>query len=141
MGKGFKQNACLYKPLPILTRPWEDLSLDFVVELPRKQPNFDSILVMVYRFSKMAHFIPFKKASYTSYVANLFPKEVVQLHRLPTSIVSHHDVKFVSYFWKTLWTKLGIQLKISSLFYPHGVDQIEVVNCNLSNLLRCLVKD
>ena len=68
-------------------------------------------------FLKRAHFIPCKKVLDASYVGALFFK-VVRLHGLPQSIVSDRDVKFMSYFWKTLWAKLGTQLKFSSSFHP-----------------------
>ncbi|KAE8655824.1 putative CCCH-type zinc finger family protein [Hibiscus syriacus] len=108
--KGVLTNAGLYTLLPVPEAPWFDVSMDFVLGLPRTQRASDFIFVV----------------------------EIVRLHDVPRSITSDRDTKFISHFWKSLWGKLGTQLNFNSAYHPQTDGQTDVVNQSLGNLLRCL---
>jgi hypothetical protein len=59
---------------------------------------------------------------------------------MPPTIVSDHDAKFLSHFWRTLWNKLGTKLLFSTTCHPQTDEQIEVVNRTLGTMLRAALK-
>jgi hypothetical protein len=66
--------------LPIPTWKWEDISMDFIVGLPRTAKGFDSIWVIIDRLTKIAHFLPVKvKYPIITYV-ELYIARILSLH-------------------------------------------------------------
>jgi protoheme ferro-lyase len=91
--------------------------MDFMVSLPPSK-GFDVIMVVVDRFSKMAHFIPTKENVMAQDTRRLFFTHVFKHHGLPKDIVSDRDPKFTSKFWQALWKHMGSELKMSTSFQP-----------------------
>lgn len=92
--------------------------MDFITILPRKLREHDSIMVLVERLSKVAHFITVNPTNSSSEVDNIFIKEIVRLYGVPMKIILYRDVKFTSKFWKALFVGLGIDLAFITTYHP-----------------------
>ncbi|MBW0576923.1 hypothetical protein O181_116638, partial [Austropuccinia psidii MF-1] len=114
----------ILKPLPILNGPLIFLSVDFITQLPLSN-SFDSILVIVDRFSKMVVFIPTISSITSLELANLFIKNIFSKHGLSSSIVSDRSPLFVSSFWTNLCQKLKISRDLSTAYHPETNGQTE----------------
>jgi len=84
------------QPLPIAAWKWDDLSMDFIVGLPKTAKGFDSIWVIVDRLTKTAHFLPLKTSYHTSTYAKIYFDRILSLHGVPKTIVSDRGTQFVS---------------------------------------------
>jgi hypothetical protein len=95
----------LLQPLPIPEQSWHTVSLDFIEGLP-KSKTFDTILVVIDKFSKYAHFIPLSHPYTALTVAQAYLNNIYKLHGLPQIIVSDRDRVFTSRDgsgWETPW--------------------------------------
>ncbi|WVZ60624.1 hypothetical protein U9M48_010617, partial [Paspalum notatum var. saurae] len=100
----------MLQPLNIPAWKWEDIHMDFVVGLPRTQKGYDSIWVIIDRFTKSAHFIPVKTCYTAATYAGLYFSRIVSLHGIPVTITSDRGSVFVSRFWEHLQTALETKL-------------------------------
>jgi len=101
--------------------------MDFITDLPTVRTK-NSILVVVDRFTKMAHFTPCSKSITEEETAQLILDGIVRLHGLPEEIVSDRGPQFASKFWHRLFELLGIDIRLSSAFHPETDGQIEWTN-------------
>ncbi|GJR62370.1 putative reverse transcriptase domain-containing protein [Tanacetum coccineum] len=135
------------KPSGLLQQPeipewkWEKITMDFVSGLPRTPSGYDSIWVIVDRLTKSAHFLPIKKTDSIEKLAQLYLKEIVCKHGVPTSIISDRDSLFTSRFWKSLQEAMGTQLDMSTAYHPETDGQSERTIQTLEDMLRACVID
>jgi hypothetical protein len=108
----------ILQPLKIPQWKWEEISMDFIVGLPTTQSGYDSIWVIIDRFSKVAHFIPVKTTYKGAKLVELYIVRIMCLHRVPKKIISYGGTQFTSRFWEKLHEAMETRLNFSSVYHP-----------------------
>jgi hypothetical protein len=123
------------EPLPIPYWKWEEIGMDFITGLPKTSQGYYSILVIVHRLTKSAHFFPIKTTYSVKQYVELYLARIVCLHGVHVKIVSDHCSIFFSHFWKSLHEAKGTKLFHSIAYQPQTDGQIERVNQILEDML------
>lgn len=129
----------LLQPLPIPIRPWSQVSLDLITQLPRSKAGNDAIVVFVDKLTKMVHYVPTTTTVTAPQLASLFIREVCRHHGIPDSLLSDRDPRFTAHFWRSLWDQLGSKLVMSTAYHPQTDGQTERANRTLEEMLRSYV--
>ncbi|MBW0589321.1 hypothetical protein O181_129036, partial [Austropuccinia psidii MF-1] len=108
--------------------------MDFITQLPLSK-DFDLILVVAYRFSKMGIFLPAYGTITSLDLPQIFINHVFSKHGLPASIFSDRGSLFISSFWTQLCQQLKISRDISNSFHLEADGQTERLNQILEQYL------
>ena len=114
--------------LQSLTLPevkWQEVSIDFITDLPAEKDAEDSIMMIVDRATKMVHLIPCWKTTTAGEAARLYWQQVVKLHGIPRAIHTDQGAQFVGRWWREIWTLLGTKLKYGTAYHPQSQGQVE----------------
>ena len=120
---------------------WQEVSIDFVTDLPAEGDAEDSIMTVVDRATKMVHLIPCKKTTTAGEAARLYWQHVVKLHGVPWAIHTNRGGQFVGRWWREIWALLGTKLKFGTAYHPQSQGQVERMNAIVSQTLHCLMCD
>ena len=114
--------------------------MGFITGLPVLE-GYPTILVVIDRLYKQAHFGALPRSYSAPRVANLFVQMVYRLHGIPRSIVSDRDAIFLSRYQCELFSLSGTILKRSTTYHPQTDGQFELINRVLQQYLRCFVAE
>ncbi|WVZ58102.1 hypothetical protein U9M48_008408 [Paspalum notatum var. saurae] len=130
----------LLQPLKVPEWKWEEITMDFIVGLPRTQKGYNSIWIVVDRLTKVAHFIPVNTTYSGAKLAELYISRIVCLHGVPKRIISDRGSQFTSRFWEQLHNSLDTNLRFSTAYHPHTDGQTERTNQILEDIYQASLK-
>nr|GEU59940.1 putative reverse transcriptase domain-containing protein [Tanacetum cinerariifolium] len=120
---------------------YENITMEFVTKLPKTTAVQDTIWVIVDHLTKSAHFLPIREDDTLEKLTRPHLKEVVSKHGVPVLIISDHDGKFTSHFWKSINKALGTRLDMSTAYHPETDGQSERTIQTLEDMSRACVLD
>ncbi|KAF8749921.1 hypothetical protein RHS01_09702 [Rhizoctonia solani] len=123
------------QPLELPTRPWQHVSYDMIVDLPKDRNN-NSILVIVDSFTKYGIFVKCSKKLKAPKLAELFLENVRKHHGMLEKTISNRGRVFNNKFLWALYKRLGIDPHFSSAYHPQSNGQTEQVNPSIKHFLR-----
>ncbi|QRW25691.1 Retrotransposable element Tf2 protein [Rhizoctonia solani] len=123
------------QPLELPSRPWQHVSYDMIVDLPKDRNN-DSILVIVDSFTKYRIFVKCSKKLKAPKLAELFLEHMWKRHGMPEKTISNRGRVFNNKFLRALYKRLGIDPHFSLAYHPQSNGQTEQVNPSIEHFLR-----
>jgi hypothetical protein len=130
--------------LPRPQGPWQELTLDFMSGVPSSRRNgreYDALLVITDRYTKMALYIPVTKTLTAADLADILVDKVFSRFGVPKGIISDRDPRFTGTFWSELCYHARIKRRLSTAFHPQTDGQTERQNQTIQEYLRAFCSE
>jgi hypothetical protein len=125
--------------LSISNRSWTNIIMNFVTELSKIKNDFNAILMIMNRLTKMHYYVSCvikEENTFVEKTIRLLIDHVWKLHELSSTIISDRESQFIFFVWKTVCETLKINVKLSTTFHSKTDDQSEITNQEMKRYLR-----
>ncbi|GKA17994.1 putative reverse transcriptase domain-containing protein [Tanacetum coccineum] len=135
------------RPSGLLVQPeipqwvWENITMDFVMKLPKSSQGCNIIWMIVDRLTKSAIFVPMRETNPMEKLARMYLKEVVTRRGYLSQSFVNRNPRFASNFWRSLQKALGTSLDMSTVYHPQTDEQSERTIQTFEDMLRSCVID
>lgn len=93
--------------------------MDFIEALPSSN-GYDTIMVVIDKYTKYCHLLPFRHHFTATQVAQKFLDNIVKLYGPPKILISDRDKIFTSNFWSALFRSMGTASHLTTAYHPQS---------------------
>ena len=127
------------QPIPISSKSFSELNLNFIVNLPQISSNWNVIMTITNRFSKYVKIVSGRKTMSTEKWKSFYWKTVFKNWKTFSKFISDKNSKFTSNFWKTVFHQCEISFEMTTVYHSFVDGQTERSNQIIETALRCLL--
>ena len=122
------------KPLPVPGRPWQEVSMDFITDLPESDGR-TNVLVITDRLTKGVILVGMAQID-TKSVAWVIIQHLISKHSIPRTITSDRGTQFTKGIWERVCVLLNIKRQLSTAYHPETDGSTERTNSAVETYLR-----
>ena len=128
-------------PIAVSLEPFQSISFDIVSSLPKSINKYDSVLVVIDRFSKYSYFIPISISITAAEIIDLLINHIFKIHGFPVEIMSDRDPRWTSNIFTNFMKSINIKQSMSTSYHPQSDGSSERVIRSLIEYIRHYVKE
>lgn len=126
-------------PLPVPERFYSELSIDFMTDMPAKNKSDPKFLMVITDRLLKSVTLEAMSSMAAEDCANRFVQCHYRFHGFPHAITSDRGSNWVSDFWTSMCSQIGIEQRLSTAFHPETDGATERMNQEVLAYLRSFI--